>query len=536
MTPLLTLALAILLPSQQVAAPPGPVALEARLLDEAGKPLDGSMVRMHAQLGEEVLGAFQTVGENGAVRLDIPEGYRRLVCTRFSVAPVEGLGEIGDWSRALTVDVPKEQEGRVLDLGELKLSSAPVLFQGKVVNDLGEPIPGATVTVDAAKFVTSDPEVPLMETLQLQQMTDEEGSFLIRGRAGHSKEEGALHLSVEAAGCLPAEGAPYPPGETPLELRLERGGSMTVSWVLPTELENHIVHVVLEREAAEGAEADEPLVRPSFRPELELPAVLPGTYRISLQDDFENELRAIEGVQVEAGEPCMDGRIQGIDLVELVRVQTFTLVTEQGQALPVPPTVWLPPDRPVRPRRVGRAVDRKTWRMLVAREAPVTVLAIANGFRPKLVSRATEDMVVEMQPSLTIQLKILDAPELKRDGRYLGLAMVGYPEPVDKSIFRPGYSVVVEGAGPVNSRDLTAHLPGPGQYLVRWAVYETSEQNRPVLIGRIDGDLLDIPDSLGLQTFETPMPPEVWTIQPAEPEQKPQGGSRGSSGDDAKEG
>jgi hypothetical protein len=113
---------------------------------------------------------------------------------------------------------------------------------------------------------------------------------------------------------------------------------------------------------------------------------------------------------------------------------------------------------------------------------------------------------------LIVGLSLLDADVLKTEARFLAVALLSQPPPEGEMLFRPGYTVWVEGGGPVASRELKAILPGPGSYLVRWTVYERDENGRPLLIGTVDGDLLDIPDE-GMQQFETPMPPEVWTIQ-----------------------
>lgn len=512
---LLALPLLLLPLPQQDAAPQGPAALHCRLLDEAGAPAAGQIVRMQAQAGEEVYGMFMTAGEDGALRLELPDFHRRFRCTRLTIVPVQAVGELGQWHRALTVDPPAEQAGLDLDLGALRLSSAPVLYAGQVVDDTGAGVAGATVTVEAAKFVTSDPGVPLYETLQMSQVADAEGRFTIRGRAGHSPQEGALGVRVDAPGHLPLEHRILEPGADALRLEVVRAGSVEVSWVLPEGLEGAMLRVRLERMDEEAA-GDDPLVMPWHGDLLSLPTVRPGLYRVSVEDEVGNPVHVADGVEVVAGEPCGDPRLSAIDLRHRLRVQRLQIFDLNGKPLPRPPTVWTPVDRPEPARRAGRAIDRESWRIAVAAEAEVDLLVIANGYRPQQLHGVLGDFEVRLQPSLVINLKVVDAPELQRGTRTLTLGMVAYPEPEDTSVFRPGYTVVVERGGPVRTRELRALLPGPGQYLVRWAVHEKGPDGRPVFLGRVDGDLLDVPDTLDTPIYETPLPPEVWTIGAAE--------------------
>ena len=495
----------------QAAEPLCAAALSCNVVDELGQVPTGLQFRLHAQVGEEVLGGFVIPDAEGMVRLDIPEAYRRDLCTRFTVIPVGAPGEAGDWSRALTIDVPADQAGKVIELGVHALSSAPILYGGTVVDEAGLPIPGATVTMEAAKDTASDSITVAIETLQMRSITDDQGRFMFRGRPGHSPNESGLRIRAEAPSCILGETQEFETGKEDGQLKLLRGGSATFDWSLPESMRGAALFVRLEP-MGEDANPDHGFHFPAPRSPVTLPAIRVGLYRFALEDEAGNTVYQVDGVEVHPGEAVQDDRVVGVDLSDRLESLVLTVGTEQGKKLGIPYTVWTQPSVEVRARRIGHLRPDGNWQIVLGIGGTADVMVAANRYRPVEVNDLQGEAEIGLRPSLIAGLTLLDAEVLKTETRFLAVALLVQPPPEGEMIFRPGYTVWVEGGGPVAGRELKAILPGPGSYLVRWTVYERDETGRPRVVGTVDGDLLDIPDEGGLQ-FETPMPPEVWTIQ-----------------------
>jgi len=495
----------------QADQPVAPNSLSLVVLDEQGEVPKGLVVRAQAYVGEEVVGGYFEVPENGRLLVEVPPALRRSPCLRVAVVPSEMNSPVADWSRAGILDLPEEQAGLDLDLGEVRLGSAPVMFAGRVVDDRGEPVVGARVIVDSQKYSGGADTEELFETLLITAVTDADGGFVVRGRAGWSPAEIGLRVAADADGHQQMIGEVLEAPREDLELTLPRAGHAVLSWILPRSAQGASLGIQF---LPMDADPDAALITRWSRPELPRPKLAPGAYRLRLLDDGDNIIYEVEDVQVLPGEPCPDDRIRDIDLTERVKAVRLTVIEQAGRVLETPFQVWQAKQRHGRHGRAGwRGTPREEWWLLLAAGATADVYVSARTYRPQVIEGVSQDRVVEMQRTLGLTLQIVGTEVFEKDGRFLGVALLPYPVPDEGSSFRPGYAVELVGAGPVRQSLVTASLPAPGEYLVRWNVYERSPDGRPLFLGRVDGDLLEISEEDDQTTIETPLPPEVWTLE-----------------------
>jgi hypothetical protein len=385
------------------------------------------------------------------------------------------------------------------------------MFAGRVVDDRGIPVVGARVVVDSRKFNGAPGAAELFETLLITAVTGADGRFLVRGRAGWSPDEIGLRVAAQAEGHQQMTGEILEVPREDLELTLPRAGHAVVSWILPRMAEGASLGVqFLPMDADPAAE---PIIRWS-RPELPRPKLAPGAYRLILLDDGDNIILEVEDVPVLPGEACPDDRIRDIDLTDRVQAVRLTVIEQAGRVLQTPFQVWQMKQRDGRHGRAGwRGTTREEWWLLLAAGESADIYVSARTYRPQEVEGVAQDRVVEMRRTLGLTLQIVGTETFEKDGRFLGVAMLPYPVPEAGSGFRPGYAVELFGAGPVRGPQVTANLPGPGDYLVRWNVYERQPDGRPRFVGRVDGDLLEIAEEDDQTTIETPLPAEVWTLE-----------------------
>ena len=502
----------LLLPTPQQTPPTlAAKSLSLRVIDESGAVPTGLSVRAQAYVGEEVVGGVYQVPEDGRLLLTIPPALYRNRCSRLVVVPAPDPQAPADWARAALLDLPTEQAGMDLDLGDLQLGSAPPLYAGKVLDDLGQPVVGALVTLDSQKSNMGPENPQLFETLMMNAATDAEGAFLLTGMPGYSPEEIALRVTAVADGYQQVDGEIVEPGRTDLVITLARAGSATISWILPPNLPAAAVGVHM---APMEADPDATMVLPIQRTEYTLPKLAPGVYRLTLLDEVGNPIQVVEGVEIHPGEVCADERLVDIDLQPLTEILQLSLRAEAGRVLETPASVWRLQPTQGRYQRAGRrGTNRDDWRVLLAKGATADLFVAARGYRPAVLEGVAGEQEVRMARSLAITLQIVGASEYEREGRFLGLTMLAYPLPDPQAPFRPGFAAELFGAGPVRGPQVQAHLPGPGEYLVRWNVYERGADGRPSFVGTVDGDLLELTEASDGSSIETPLPPEVWTLQ-----------------------
>jgi hypothetical protein len=207
------------------------------------------------------------------------------------------------------------------DLGKLALDPAEVLARGRVVDDLGRPVPRVRVGVKIARMQNGRPSLDpgASPDMRLRASTDAEGRFLLRGTLPNRM----LLVDVQRQGFSTPRDVPpawFDSASHPdLSLRLVRNGEVRTSVQVPSLLPHKIRWHLSSASGAGGVE-----LGPSDGTgllERDIHDVPPGTYRARLLDCASDEtlLLEVDDVVVRTGERTLDPRLRGIDLSACAR-------------------------------------------------------------------------------------------------------------------------------------------------------------------------------------------------------------------------
>jgi hypothetical protein len=242
-----------------------PCAIEGRVLDDLGNPVDGARVIVRgprAELGRRILHA----GEGGRFRVErLPPGPALIWASSPGLVPAHR-----------TIDLRPDREAEL----ELRLGRGGLVLEGLCAGPEGDPLPGVRVTLLGG--------APQARTA----ITDEVGHFRFE-----SLPPAAYQLRAEHPDHPPAtiEGVD---GTLPIEIRLGGGGEITgrVS-AGGNAVEGAAVTARRMPEPGEGAGAFVSQARADPEGAFRLPALPPGRYVVGVEaPGFERFERA--GVEV----------------------------------------------------------------------------------------------------------------------------------------------------------------------------------------------------------------------------------------------
>lgn len=256
-------------------------------------------------------------------------------------------------------------------LGDLRLEPAPLLAEGRVVDERGRPVPGAEVAVSGCRREPPEDENAAGEdevgwlsyhwspVEVFDGVCDESGTFRLYGRPWDP------HLSLCATGdeVTPARRTRFTPGERDLEVLAVHPGTIDGMLILPDFVEPEELRVgIVEWRLVSRLSfcfskarycAAQP--EPSGRFRLEW---IPFE-RVGVCVTFGEQrlpLVTIEDVPVELGGASEDPRLDAIDLTRCLNRLTLLVVDEEGQPVP---------EAKVELRRAGATVDAPTLHRVV---------------------------------------------------------------------------------------------------------------------------------------------------------------------------
>lgn len=300
--------------------------LFGRLLDTAGKPLAGTaptfLISSHAGRleGEEV--TLDTAG-----RFHLPFYVRephaapfRLEIRRNDVTPIAG--------RAMTLQALPE--GRVTDLGDLRIDTLGRIAHGSVVNDLGEPIAGATIQLQRER--TRGGKNPRLEFVNEDftvGRTDAEGRYELFGEI----DSGRFRLHAEAAEHFSVDTADLGRGK-PLDLTLERKSRVVGSVMKPSWMPSNSVRVQLESMADPQQRRDDQVHDHEGKTYIYFDWVKPGIYSVVIRTrDFPDPFLRIDGIEIVPGQMDIHPRLRDLDLGRYLHRFEITAVDDQGERI-----------------------------------------------------------------------------------------------------------------------------------------------------------------------------------------------------------
>jgi hypothetical protein len=374
-------------------------------------------------------------------------------------------------------DLPRVLKEGVTMFGDLQLTSAPILAEGRVIDESGEGIGGARVSI------------PMHD---VDGVTEVDGTFVLRGTIDAPE----FDVSVDTTGFIPAGAPRTRSGARGLQIRMLRGARLEGRIETAIEgLDAHLALVLRERGESRPLRHH---VRPGA---YAFDKLKPGTYDISIH--LTGHVAALQrwpGRELVAGKT---ETLPELDLDALARIVKLRILDPQG--------------RIVRDARVlvNQRVDdgdvpiyegvraKEGVATLVLGAAPVELIVLASEFAPTALvpTREQEDVTLETGPRLVIiPTHRLDLP---RGTQIEVLASrIDLELPRGEYSFRSGGGTSrSRGSSPVPSfaaGKLDAHgageitLSGYGRHELR-AVLRTSSETgaqRIPLEGVIDGEFV----------------------------------------------
>ena len=476
-------------------------AVTGRFVRRDGRPWPEAEIDARPSIfpapGSRVAGQKVRVAGDGRFRLVLteacPEGGRRvyrLICN----APDELSGIEGrlDLSRTLA---PGET-----DLGDVVLDHGVLLAAGTVVDQDGEPLPGALLGL-CQLVQEGDRELwPRYECAGRFDLSPD-GSFALHAIPGQELPKSRLRLRVTCAGFPPARDLDVTLGQRDLRVVLARGGALAGSIQLaPGQDASEIVLVLQGDEAAWVPRAKED---GSF----EQDGLPEGRIRLVAYPRGEGGRKVsrvtVEDLWIASGEVNRDPRIQGLSIPCGRHKLTFVVTGELHDPI------------------TGAAVEGVGFRnvltddrgvaVLRPAELPVDVRVTAFGYRNVRLTDVREDREVVLTEGLRIRL-VTDARPIGRDPAYhLGFFVYHVDERGHRGPPVYGRSLPYDRMYFDARGEALLPMPGSGTYVVEPRVHVGSKDN----VGR-GGRLplepsprITVLDTEELQTFRIVIPQHV---------------------------
>ena len=254
-----------------------------------------------------------------------PTGVRRFL---LRAPGAEAEGEVQGWLEIPAGLVP----GTLTDVGDVILDRGALLASGRVIDDAGQPIAGATCYVSAPterSGVTYWPRIDVSGS----DLTGEDGSFRLFATPGAALPSGTVQVSAWHASHLDVDLAEVPVGAHGVELVLSRAGGLAGSIALAEDqgAEDFVLRI-------EGQGRRRTIhLRPDGTFEVARLAPGPHALEVRLVGATESDERGpglrIEGLEVVSGLVNRDPRLAGIRVAG--RVPKLELVVRDTWGRPV---------------------------------------------------------------------------------------------------------------------------------------------------------------------------------------------------------
>lgn len=229
----------------------------------------------------------------------------------------------------LATTLPTLPKEGVLDIGDLQIGTLEHIAIGRVVNDLGEAIPGARVQLQRERESGRRARLSWQDEAFTVTTTDEDGQFMLFG----DLEAGRYRLRVTASEHFPYE-EPFLPSREGAVLELARRSRVVGSVLLPEWLSSRRLKVRLE-DANDTSRGREDRIR-GYRGQqlIYFDWVKPGVYNLSLRlEDFPDAFLTVSNFEVKPGQRDAHPRLKDLDLArDIHRFEVFA-VDENGKRI-----------------------------------------------------------------------------------------------------------------------------------------------------------------------------------------------------------
>jgi hypothetical protein len=373
-----------------------------------------------------------------------------------------GAGEAGH--AVMVVELAELWTPGIHDLGELQLERAPIAAAGRVVDDLGAPVDGASVSISEFKAQS-----------RIATVTRADGRFELRGVAFQK----AIDLSVDKEGYSFAWQNRVTPGTTDLEIVLPTSCELRAKVILPAGTSPHDFGVTIQ--PIDPAQSGGMGTGLQDDGSLQVDGLRPGTYRLEIRANRRSlSVFSKEGLVIARGKPLDLGTI---DLAGEVKPITLKILDPEGKPLS---GIYFLPDEEREPNKVFAWADKDLWTCLhpdtfsdgtlrlLPKSESVRVDLAAAGFRIEHVTLSA-DRELRMRPGLPVRLvldkRVGEAPEGWEFAVMLVSTAKDRPHPLHGQLPFESSAFDVRG-------EATLAAPGTGKYWFEWVMRKRLQGGR----------------------------------------------------------
>jgi len=446
-----------------------------RVVDEEGAPRPGLDLQLDLTVRSEnssnSSGRSARTDGDGRVEYLVSREWRPsekrtlLICQSTR----NGREDLGHSHR---LDLSRDLSSGVTDLGDLRLSPAPVFVSGVVVDEAGTPIEGARGSLQrqqVSRYGRNNERVHEYWTYaageKSGEISDAEGRFVIRS---FELSEDLHRIKFSKSGFSHEEALEFTPGGTGLRVILRGAGQVHAQVLLPDGCGDSQLRAELrDQNAAEGETETAAAYVGSRQGKLSFESVPPGVYDLSLKvsHGVGKSLIQLRGLTVRAGESCADPRLDPIDLRDKIQAVDVLVVDSSGAPIE-DASVNLTFERRSSGRRTG--ADGRRRLILPMDPSGFELRVRKDGFMAAVVKelRSEVRVTLEAAPSILVQV----AP-----GALSGLGSHVLSVSLRPAIRKSGsLQQSTDSVDIVAGKDARISVAVPGSYRLRWTLWEVT--------------------------------------------------------------
>ena len=367
---------------------------------------------------------FRTDAEGGfelVLRRPCPKGGRRT----YDLTPAAAVDPAGGASGRETpatelrgiearLDLSRDFPPGTTSLGEVVLDRGLFLVSGRVVDERGEPIAAARVTLTQQVVEKRRDYWPGYDCAGGYPL-GEDGRFELHAIPGRDLPTGRLRLRARAPGHFAEKGSDVQLGSKGVDLVLRRAGGLAGSVALADGQSAADIRVSLVREA-DGKRLTG--IGVAQNGTFEANHLAADTVRLIVELDTGNAaLRersrvSVDGLVIVPGETNRDPRLQGLAVAGLPPKLRVTVQDSEGRAVQGASVQILGQKAAYAPRSSSRGhIDVRPERL------PANLSVQAFGYRPARFEGVRSDRVVKLASALRIKISV-DVQTVGRDPAY----------------------------------------------------------------------------------------------------------------------